>query len=130
MLLFSLALTLGSYLWYNLQFVQHQGRYLFPALIPLSLLFAFGLTELLRRPVAQLISALLLLTVIGLGVHGIVTADARETLMLMLGCGAAFLGARGLAPQNWEVGFLALPFAGLVALDVICLVYFILPMLS
>ena len=130
LLLFSLALTLGSYLWYNLQFVQHQGRYLFPALIPLSLLFAFGLTELLRRSVARRIGALLLLAVISLGIHDIVTADAHETLMLMLGCWAAFLGARGLAPQNWEVGFLALPFAGLVALDAICLVYFILPMLS
>lgn len=29
--------TLGLYLLYNVNFVQHQGRYLFPALLPLSL---------------------------------------------------------------------------------------------
>jgi 4-amino-4-deoxy-L-arabinose transferase-like glycosyltransferase len=130
LLLLSLSLTLGSYLWYNLQFVQHQGRYLFPASIPLSLLFALGLNDLLRRSVAPWIGTLLLLAVIGLGIHGIVAGDARETLMLMLGCWAVFLGARGLAPQKWEVGFLALPFLGLVALDAISLVYFILPALS
>jgi 4-amino-4-deoxy-L-arabinose transferase-like glycosyltransferase len=31
--------------YYNLKFVQHQGRYLFPALIPISLAFALGLLE-------------------------------------------------------------------------------------
>jgi len=36
-------LTVGVYLYYNLQFVQHQGRYLFPALIPIALGFAIGL---------------------------------------------------------------------------------------
>jgi hypothetical protein len=36
-------LTLGVHLVYNLTFVQHQGRYLFPALIPIGLGFAIGL---------------------------------------------------------------------------------------
>ncbi len=36
------ALVVASYAWYNLSFVQHQGRYLFPALLPLSLGFALG----------------------------------------------------------------------------------------
>jgi hypothetical protein len=30
---------------YNLKFVQHQGRYLFPALVPIGLAFALGLRE-------------------------------------------------------------------------------------
>jgi 4-amino-4-deoxy-L-arabinose transferase-like glycosyltransferase len=42
-----LALTLGfvlaAYLLYNVTFVQFQGRYLYPALIPLALLVAIGL---------------------------------------------------------------------------------------
>ncbi|HLB50146.1 MAG TPA: glycosyltransferase family 39 protein, partial [Anaerolineales bacterium] len=33
----SALLTLGLYLYYNLTYVQHQGRYLFPALIPIGL---------------------------------------------------------------------------------------------
>ncbi|MBN1889127.1 MAG: glycosyltransferase family 39 protein [Thermoflexales bacterium] len=36
------GLTLLMYLYYNLGFVQHQGRYLFPALIPLGLAFSVG----------------------------------------------------------------------------------------
>jgi hypothetical protein len=36
-------LTLSIHMGYNLTFVQHQGRYLFPALIPISLGFSLGL---------------------------------------------------------------------------------------
>ncbi|UCC51272.1 MAG: DUF2142 domain-containing protein [Anaerolineaceae bacterium] len=36
-------LTLGVHVGYNLTFVQHQGRYLFPALIPIALGLAIGL---------------------------------------------------------------------------------------
>jgi len=38
-------LTLAVYLSYNLDFVQHQGRYLFPALIPIGLAAAVGLQQ-------------------------------------------------------------------------------------
>jgi hypothetical protein len=39
----SLALTVLAFLWYNLTFIQHQGRYLFPALLPLGTMTALGL---------------------------------------------------------------------------------------
>jgi 4-amino-4-deoxy-L-arabinose transferase-like glycosyltransferase len=46
-------LTLGVHVGYNLTFVQHQGRYLYPALIPIALGIAVGLglwfTPLRRR---------------------------------------------------------------------------------
>jgi len=48
----SFAVTLAGYLWYNLTFVQHQGRYLFPALIPIALAFMLGLREVARRAAA------------------------------------------------------------------------------
>jgi len=48
LLALSAAFTLGAFLWYNLTFVQHQGRYLFPALIPLSTAAALSLTTLAR----------------------------------------------------------------------------------
>lgn len=47
-LLLTLALTLTLYLGYNLVFVQHQGRYLFPALIPIGIGVALGLGSWLR----------------------------------------------------------------------------------
>lgn len=41
-------LTLGLHIAYNLTFVQHQGRYLFPALIPIATGYAAGLGFWLR----------------------------------------------------------------------------------
>ena len=35
-------LTLLAFVWYNAQFVQHQGRYLFPALVPIATALALG----------------------------------------------------------------------------------------
>jgi 4-amino-4-deoxy-L-arabinose transferase-like glycosyltransferase len=42
-------LTVAGYLYYNLTFVQHQGRYLFPALIPIGLVFAIGWWQVLDK---------------------------------------------------------------------------------
>jgi len=39
------AVTAALYLYYNVNFVQHQGRYLFPALAPLSAAAAVGLWQ-------------------------------------------------------------------------------------
>ncbi len=41
-------LTLALHVFYNLTFVQHQGRYLFPALIPIAVGFTAGLGYWLR----------------------------------------------------------------------------------
>ncbi len=41
-------LTLGLHIAYNLTFVQHQGRYLYPALIPIAVGFVAGLGYWLR----------------------------------------------------------------------------------
>lgn len=46
LLALSAALTFSAFLWYNLTFVQHQGRYLFPALIPIATAVALGLETL------------------------------------------------------------------------------------
>ena len=44
----SAGATLAAFLIYNLEFVQHQGRYLLPALLPVGLGFSLGLRELGR----------------------------------------------------------------------------------
>jgi len=46
LLFISSTLTLIEFLGYNLTFVQHQGRYLFPALIPIGTAAALGLNTL------------------------------------------------------------------------------------
>ncbi len=44
----SAFLTFSAFAWYNLTFVQHQGRYLFPALIPIGAAAALGLDRLAK----------------------------------------------------------------------------------
>jgi 4-amino-4-deoxy-L-arabinose transferase-like glycosyltransferase len=46
LLALSTGLTFSAFVWYNVTFVQHQGRYLFPALIPLATAAALGLETL------------------------------------------------------------------------------------
>jgi hypothetical protein len=50
--------VLASYIWYNHKFIQHQGRYLFWGLLPLSLYVALGWREVLR-PLQGLITGIL-----------------------------------------------------------------------
>jgi 4-amino-4-deoxy-L-arabinose transferase-like glycosyltransferase len=48
LLLLVFVLVAAAHVSYNLKFVQHQGRYLFPALVPIGLAFALGLSEWVR----------------------------------------------------------------------------------
>jgi 4-amino-4-deoxy-L-arabinose transferase-like glycosyltransferase len=43
------VLTFGGFIYYNFTFVQHQGRYLFPALIPIGLVLALGIDQWLGK---------------------------------------------------------------------------------
>jgi 4-amino-4-deoxy-L-arabinose transferase-like glycosyltransferase len=45
LLLIVLLTVIAGHVWYNLKFVQHQGRYLFSALVPISVAFSLGLLE-------------------------------------------------------------------------------------
>ncbi len=96
-LLLILLLVAASHAWYNFKFVQHQGRYLFPALIPIGLFFALGLREWARL-LARLASLILPL------------ARPRAPLEYA---------------AEWMV--LALFYLTFLALDLVCLGKFILP---
>jgi len=85
---------------YNLKFVQHQGRYLFPALVPVGLAFALGLREwtlLLARPMEQLP----------------LPHRVRRSL-----------------PVTLQALVLPILCVGFVALDLVCLYLFIVPQLG
>ena len=66
LLALSLLFSFLSYLWYNLKFVQHQGRYLFPAIVPIGLFFVIGLRELLAKEHERLLLGLLFLGLLAL----------------------------------------------------------------
>jgi len=82
------ATCVAGFLWYNLGFVQHQGRYLFPALIPIALGFTLGVRELARRAAAGA----------GLGAH----AGALEAVALA-GFDAALAGLAFLSLERYIV---------------------------
>ena len=123
----SFLLTLVSYLWYNTQFVQHQGRYLFPALIPLGIFFALGVWTLLDRSYAKYLAGLLVLGMLVAGAKGWLTGHINHLLIAMLGGMAALFSLRTFLPQTWRKGLYVLPFLVLWALDVVCLLVFIVP---
>jgi len=78
-----ILLALITYIGYNAKYVQFQGRYLFPALIPIGLAFTVGL---------------------------------RQWTTLL--------------PRAWRDAALAVPFAGLAALDLVALFRMIIPTLA
>ncbi|MBI1297127.1 hypothetical protein GC175_19435 [bacterium] len=111
----------ASYVWYNLGFVQHQGRYLFPALLPIGLLVAVGWRSLLR-PLPSLLGAIFLL--IGVIVAVLFGWDPDRWTLLFVGCGiTALLAYAALTvrlrwwdqPPAWIE---ALPFVLLALLDI------------
>ncbi|MBN1937495.1 MAG: glycosyltransferase family 39 protein [Anaerolineae bacterium] len=120
-------LTAGSMLWYNLSFYQAQGRYLFPALIPLGVAWTLGLAETLRRRNAALIG-IVLAVVTGIGiVRWIGNVCGDKWRVLFTGAGAAAWGVRWLLPdwvEPWLLGAVYLP---LIALCAACPFLFIVP---
>ena len=115
LLALSATLTVISYLWYNLTFVQHQGRYLFPALVPLALAGALGLEWWAARRAGAL--------VVGLGLTGIPLAIAwalRRTALPLWGAMGVLLPAlwllalfssrlrRSLMLAAWALGMVGL----------------------
>jgi 4-amino-4-deoxy-L-arabinose transferase-like glycosyltransferase len=118
--------TLASYLWYNTQFVQHQGRYLFSALVPISLAMALGWREALRREPAWPLAALLLASGAVLRLIGLLS----NWLLLMLGAASGALVIRRFLPFRLDPLVHACPYLLLILLDLASLFLFIVPQLT
>jgi 4-amino-4-deoxy-L-arabinose transferase-like glycosyltransferase len=124
------ASTAVLYLWYNLQFVQHQGRYLFPALPAIALAMALGFQESLRPTRAR---AFTVLAVLGIAASlGLILTTGRslKTATLLLALTAlAYVVVGRLGPRRdwvWQAS-IYVAFAGL---DLLCLFGFIVPYLG
>jgi 4-amino-4-deoxy-L-arabinose transferase-like glycosyltransferase len=130
MLLFVLwaALTTAGYLWWNGKFLQHQGRYLFPALVPLGLAFTLGLREWWRRPLWSSL-ALLGLGVVALVAWGAFTGDMHITGVALLLAAMTAVSAGHFLERRWPGVVWGIFYAGMAALTVFCLYGAILPAL-
>ncbi len=131
--------TLGIYLLYNLQFVQPQGRYLFPALPAVSLAAAVGWWTAARWPAAARWAGIALLAAAGVAVlWGLTHEGINRWSLLIFGGGAAALWAWSLmAPRLGHTtdrpAFMALytlPFAVMALLAALALWVTIVPQLT
>ncbi|HQE91162.1 MAG TPA: glycosyltransferase family 39 protein [Anaerolineae bacterium] len=126
----SALITLGLFAGYNLTFVQHQGRYLFPALPLVGLVAAAGLDRLMEHKLAVVTALLLLLGIVVLGVAGVIAGDLPFWPMALLGVAMIALPAAAFVPQTWRGLLGAALLLALATLDVWCLFGFIVPILT
>ena len=68
--------VLASFVWYNLKFVQHQGRYFFWGLLPISAFMALAWRELMQPLQGKLTGLLALVLALALAI-----ADLRTDIM-------------------------------------------------
>ncbi|MCD6302295.1 MAG: hypothetical protein J7M15_02080 [Anaerolineae bacterium] len=122
-------ITLAGYLWWNTSYVQHQGRYLFPAIVPLGAAFAIGLRELFvgdqRIPYLALALLFLYLVIDGLCSHDI---KLFSTLMV-IGTGCLLAAGRWLE-KHWPGTAMAAIYLTIGAYGVYCLYGYVIPVLS
>ena len=126
----SAAITLVLFLGYNLTFVQHQGRYLFPALPLLALGAALGWRRLLEPRLAVVTSGVVLVVAAGVGVAGLLAGDASVWLVAMLGAAIIGVPAMAFVPERYHPLLGGVALASFVAVDLWCLFGFIVPMLT
>ncbi len=117
-----LAGVAASYVWYNLGFVQHQGRYLFPALFAFGLLVALGWREALRPRVSFASAGLLLLWAVILAGTGLAAGALDKWTVLFLAGATGLLLVNGLLEHipgavRLRPFLYALPFVLLILLD-------------
>lgn len=122
-----------AYVGYNLSLVQFQGRYLFPALIPIGLLFTLGLyTALAPRWRWQLAGGLALAVAAVLAVS-LLAADLYRWALLITGLLAGLAAGRAWLVPYWSVSpawLLAACYLALAALALLSPYRFIIPYLS
>lgn len=124
-----LALTVVGYVYYNVTFVQFQGRYLFPGLIPLGLLIVTGWRTILSRRWISWGAGVCAAATIG-GAVSSIARGALDKWGLLMGLGiAAGLTLRRWLPQEWDAWLWTLPLMTLVGLAGYSLFAFIIPYL-
>ncbi len=126
----AVLLTTSAYLWYNLTFIQHQGRYLFPVLPALALGAAVGLRRLTEKRLAIITALLLLLFLLALAGIGLLRSDLPLWTLALVGSALLILFGAGLTPPRFKVVWGGLLLAALFTLDLWVLFGFVVPQLA
>ncbi len=77
--------ALAGYVWYNLGFVQHQGRYLFPGLSGIAFFMALAWREVLRPAQGAVTGLLVGVLTLAVGAVGWLTGNLDKWLLLFTG---------------------------------------------
>ena len=126
LLLLWAGLTVLGYLWYNLKYVQHQGRYLFPAIIPWGFAFTWGLEDLLQKHALETAVGLAL-AALGVAVISALQGDVKGYAVAILAISAAaVMGGHALARWRAEVPFVLL-YGGMALFSAACLFLWVVP---
>jgi len=123
-------LTLATYLGYNLGFYQAQGRYLFPALIPIGLGGSVGLYKTLRRRDAMMTGLALAIATLVVAVRYVFQGCGSKWKILINGAVTGFYGLRWLLPERFVPWFFAVPYLLLAILAAVSPFWFVLPNLT
>ncbi len=121
--------TAGGYLWWNLSYLQHQGRYLFPAIVPLGLATTVGLREVYRRPPRYLLPALGL-GVLALLIAGLAQGDVAWFAVALVALAIIAIGAANRLEARWPGSAIAVTYASLAALTLLALPTYVIPYLT
>jgi len=128
-LLLGWALLTGlGYIWWNTRYVQHQGRYLFPALAPSGLAFTLGLREILGY-VSRIALAVLAVLALGVIVAGLLTGEFNEFTLVLLGALLLWLVVGRWLERRQPGAALGLVYLAMAVLSVICLYAYVVPQL-
>ncbi len=129
----TIFLMVLGYLWYNVDFRQFQGRYLFPALIPVGIFFTLGLREAFDLRWRWWLVSGLALAVGWIVAESLIAGDLNKWGLLIIGlawgsaASRALLGPIQRIPATW----LAAGCYGLLALLALVSPFcFIIPHLS
>jgi hypothetical protein len=131
LLALTILFTILAYLGYNLTFVQFQGRYLFPSLIPLGLFFTLGLSEALSRRWAWVLAGLLALALAWHLFTSVQAGQFDKWAILLLGTALILVAGRAwFSSPRWRLSplwLMAACYAGLALLALAAPFWFILP---
>ncbi len=128
----TVLLMILGYGWYNLTFVQFQGRYLFPSLIPLGLFFSLGLAEALNRRWGWWLAGGLTLALVWVAISSGLNGGLDKWAILIIGLALGLVLGRLWLKRHWSIlsfCLLVACFAGLGLLTLAGPFWFIVPYL-
>ncbi len=78
------SIVTASYIWYNTKFVQHQGRYFFWGLLPISTFVALGWREVMRPLQGTITGILAAILAVALAFTGYVSGNLNQWTILTI----------------------------------------------